>query len=42
MIDSLKSWSPINITMQQLSLNVIWGSILAIPTGLLVMKKVKP
>lgn len=42
MIDSLKSWSPINITMQQLSLNVIWGSILAIPTGLLVMKKAKP
>lgn len=42
MIDSLNSWTPINITMQQLSLNVIWGSILAIPTGLLVMKKAKP
>ncbi|MDD3037346.1 DUF4199 domain-containing protein [Bacteroides sp.] len=41
-IDSVKSWSAINITMQLLSWDVFWGSILAIPTGLMVMKKAKP
>ena len=32
----------INITMQLLSWDVFWGSILAIPTALMVMKKAKP
>ena len=28
--------------MQLLSWDVFWGSLLAIPTGLMVMKKAKP
>ena len=41
-IDSVRLLTPINITMQLLSCNVFWGSILAIPTALMVMKKAKP
>lgn len=41
-IDTARSLTSINITMQILSLDVFWGSILAIPTGLMVMKKPRP
>lgn len=41
-IDSASSLTSINITMQLLSWNVFWGSLLAIPTGLMVMKKAEP
>ncbi len=40
--DKINSLSAIDITMQILSLDVFFGSILAIPTGLMVMKKAKP
>ena len=40
--DKINSLSAINITMQMLSSDVFFGSILAIPTGLMVMKKAKP
>ena len=38
-IDTARSLTSINITMQLLSWDVFWGSILAIPTALMVMKK---
>lgn len=38
-IDNIKALSPIDITMQFLSNNVFWGSVIAIPTALLVMKR---
>ena len=41
-IDTARSLTSINITMQLLSWDVFWGSLLAIPTGLMVMKKAKP
>jgi hypothetical protein len=41
-IDTARSLTSINITMQLLSWDVFWGSILAIPTALMVMKKAKP
>lgn len=41
-IDSARSLSAINITMQLLSWDVFWGIFLALPTGLMVMKKAKP
>lgn len=41
-IDAARSLTSINITMQLLSWDVLWGSILAIPTALMVMKKAKP
>ena len=40
--DKINSLSAIDITMQMLSSDVFFGSILAIPTGLMVMKKAKP
>lgn len=40
--DSARSLTSINITMQLLSYDVFFGSILAIPTGLMVMKKASP
>lgn len=40
-IHKINSLSAINITMQMLSSDVFFGSILAIPTGLMVMKKAK-
>ena len=40
-IDTARSLTSINITMQLLSWDVFWGSILAIPTALMVMKKAK-
>ncbi|WP_333615944.1 DUF4199 domain-containing protein [Bacteroides pyogenes] len=41
-INTVSLLTPINITMQLLSGNLFWGSILAIPTGLMVMKKKQP
>lgn len=41
-IDNVSSLTSINITMQLLSWDVFWGSILAIPTALMVMKKARP
>ena len=41
-IDSVRSLNSINITMQLLSWDVFWGSLLAIPTALMVMKRAKP
>lgn len=41
MIETARSLTPINITMQLLSSDVFWGSILAIPTALMVMKRAK-
>ena len=41
-IDTARSLTSINITMQLLSWDVFWGSIPAIPTALMVMKKAKP
>ena len=41
-IDTARSLTSINITMQLLSWDVFWGSLLAIPIGLMVMKKAKP
>lgn len=41
-IDTARSLTSINITMQLLSWDVFLGSILAIPTALMVMKKAKP
>lgn len=41
-IDSVRSLNSINITMQLLSWDVFWGSILAIPTALMVMRRAKP
>lgn len=38
-IDTLRSLNPSNITLQLLSWDVFWGSLLSIPTGLMVMKK---
>lgn len=38
-MDSVQILSPIDITMQLLSSNVFFGSILAIPTALFVMKR---
>ena len=38
-IDTFRSLSPIEITMQILSSDVFWGAILAIPTGLMVMRR---
>lgn len=38
-IDAARSLTSINITMQILSWDVFWGSILAFPTALMVMKK---
>ena len=40
-IDSARSLNSINITMQLLSWDVFWGSLLAIPTALMVMKRAK-
>nr|WP_320059737.1 DUF4199 domain-containing protein [uncultured Bacteroides sp.] len=40
-MEVLRSLSPIDITLQLLSQNVFYGSILAIPTALVVMKKKK-
>lgn len=37
-INTARSLTAIKITMQLLSWDVIWGTILAIPTGLMVMK----
>ena len=41
-IDNVRSLNSINITMQLLSWDVFWGSLLAIPTALMVMKRAKP
>ena len=41
-IDTARSLTSINITMQLLSWDVFWGSILAIPTALMVMTRAKP
>ena len=41
-IDSVRSLRSIDITMQLISCDMLWGSIMAIPTALLVMKKAKP
>ena len=41
-IDPARSLTSITITMQLLSWDVFWGSLLAIPTGLMVMKKARP
>lgn len=41
-IDTVRSLSAIDITMQILSWDVFWGSILSIPTALMVMKNTKP
>ena len=41
-IDSVRSLRSIDITMQLISWDMLWGSIMAIPTALLVMKKAKP
>ena len=40
-LDVAKSLTPIDITMQVLSVNVFLGSLLALPTALLVMKRQK-
>lgn len=40
-IDGVRALSPIDITMQILSNDVFWGSIMAVPTALFVMKKSK-
>ena len=40
-IDSVRALTPIDITMQLLSWDVFWGTLLGIPTGLMVMKKAK-
>lgn len=40
-LDVAKSLTPIDITMQILSVNVFIGSLLALPTALLVMKRQK-
>lgn len=40
-MEVVRSLSPIDITLQLLSQNVFYGSILAIPTALVVMKKKK-
>lgn len=41
-IDTASTLAPIDITMQLLSWDVFWGTLLAIPTGLMVMKRAKP
>ena len=41
-IETARSLTAINITMQILSWDVFWGTLLAIPTGLMVMRKAKP
>ncbi len=41
-LDEFLTQSPINITVNIMSSNVMWGSILAIPTALFAMKKRKP
>lgn len=41
-IETARSLTPINITMQLLSWDMFWGVLLALPTGLMVMKKAKP
>lgn len=41
MLALIKTLSPIDITMQLMSQNVFYGSILAVPTALLVMRKPK-
>lgn len=41
MIELIKAMTPIDITLQLLSQNVFYGSILAIPTALFVMKRNK-
>lgn len=38
-LDAARSVTPIEITLQMISTNVFWGTILAIPTALFVMKK---
>lgn len=40
-IEVAKGFTPIEITMQLISNNVLWGSILAIPTALLVRRRRK-
>lgn len=42
MISTAGSTSAIDITMQRLSSNIFFGSILAIPTALMVMKNAQP
>lgn len=41
MLELIKNMTPIDITMQLMSQNVFYGSILAIPIALLVMRKPK-
>lgn len=38
-LNTLKSLSPIDITLQLLSANVLWGALLAIPTALFAIKR---
>ena len=39
MIANIRTLTPIDITMQLISWDIIWGSILSIPTALLVMRR---
>ena len=39
MIANARTLTPIDITMQLISWDIIWGSILSIPTALLVMRR---
>lgn len=41
-MEAIRQLTPIDITMQLISQNVFYGSLLALPTALLVMKKGKP
>lgn len=41
MLELIRTLPPIDITMQLMSQNVFYGSILAVPTALLVMRKPK-
>lgn len=41
MLELIRTLTPIDITMQLMSQNVFYGSILAVPTALLVMRKPK-
>ena len=40
-LETARLLSPIDITLQMISSNVFWGSILAFPTALFVMRRKK-
>ena len=41
-IEAARGLSSIDITMQLVSWDIFWGAVLAIPTGLMVMRKARP